>query len=48
MKKFWNIYKRRGVNWLAHILRRNWLLHEAINGQMTEGKRSRMKKNTAP
>ena len=29
---------RRKVNWIGHILRRNCLLHNAIEGQMTEVK----------
>ena len=29
---------RRKVNWIGHILRRNCLLHDAIEGQMTEVK----------
>ena len=29
---------RRKANWIGHILRRNCLLHEAIEGQMTEEK----------
>ena len=32
-----NILCRKG-NWIGHILRRNCLLHEAIEGQMTEVK----------
>ena len=27
---------RRKANWISHILRRNCLLHEAIEGRMTE------------
>ena len=27
---------RRKANWIGHILRRNCLLHDAIEGQMTE------------
>ena len=27
---------RRNVNWIGHILIRNCLLHEAIDGQITE------------
>ena len=26
---------RRKANWIGHILRRNFLLHDAIEGQMT-------------
>ena len=29
---------RRKANWIGHILRRNYLLHDAIKGQMTEVK----------
>ena len=29
---------RRNSNWIGHILRRNCLLHDAIEGQMTEVK----------
>ena len=29
---------RRNANWIGHILRRNCLLHDAIEGQMTEVK----------
>ena len=29
---------RRKPNWVGHILRRNCLLHDAIEGQMTEVK----------
>ena len=29
---------RRKVNWICHILRRNYLLHDVIEGQMTEMK----------
>ena len=32
-----NILHRK-VNWIGHILRRNCLLHDAIEGQMTEVK----------
>ena len=28
----------RKANWIGHILRRNCLLHDAIEGQMTEVK----------
>jgi hypothetical protein len=34
---------RRKANWIGQILRRNCLLHDAIEGQMR-----RKKKNTAP
>ena len=30
---------RRKANWIGHILRRKGLLHDAIEGQMTEAKR---------
>ena len=33
-----NIILRRKANWIGHILRRNCLLHDAIEGQMTEVK----------
>ena len=33
------LLNKRKVNWIDHILRRNCLLHDAIEGQMTEGKR---------
>ena len=33
----------RKVNWIGHILRRNCLLHDAIEGQMTEVKEIRRK-----
>ena len=41
---------RREANWIGHILRRNCLLHDAVEGQMTEVKRvgKEKKKNTAP
>ena len=29
---------RRKVNWIGHILRINYLLHDAIEGQTTEVK----------
>jgi hypothetical protein len=29
---------RRKANWIGHILRRNCLLHDAIEGEMTEVK----------
>ena len=32
-----DILRRKG-NWIGHILRRNCLLHNAIEGQMTEVK----------
>ena len=32
-----NVVRRR-ANWFGHILRRNCLLHDAIDGQMTEAK----------
>jgi hypothetical protein len=38
---------RKNDNWISHILRRNCLLHDAIEGQMTN-ERGRNKKNTAP
>ena len=33
-----NIILRRKANWIGHILRRNCLLHDAIEGQMTKVK----------
>ena len=33
-----NNSQHRKVNWIGHILRRNCLLHDVIEGQMTEGK----------
>ena len=33
----YNILRRKG-NWIGHILRRNCLLHDANEGQMTEVK----------
>ena len=30
--------QRRKANWIGHILRRNYLLHDAIEGQMMEVK----------
>ena len=33
-----NIILRRKVNWIGHILRRNCLLHDAIEGQITKVK----------
>ena len=41
-----NNIQRRKANWIGHILRINFLLHDTIEGQMTR-ERSR-KKNTAP
>ena len=38
----------RKANWIGHILRRNCLLHDAIDVQMMGSERSRKKKNTAP
>jgi hypothetical protein len=43
-----NIILNRKANWTGHILRRNCLLQNAIEGQMTESERSRKKKNIAP
>ena len=42
-----NILRRKG-NWIGHILKRNCLLHDAIEGHMTEIKGVRRRKNTAP
>ena len=43
-------YQLSLTNWFYHILRRNCLLHDAVEGQMTEVKRvgKEKKKNTAP
>ena len=38
---------RRKVNWIGHILRRNYLLNDAIEGRNDGNGRSRKKKNTA-
>ena len=37
-RKLLNNILRRKVNWIGHtsILRRNFLLHDALEGQMTE------------
>ena len=37
-KRTLNDILRRKANWIGHILRRNCLLHNAIEGQMTEVK----------
>ena len=37
-KTLLNNILRIKVNWIGHILRRNCLLHDAIDGQMTEVK----------
>jgi hypothetical protein len=37
-KTLLNDILRRKTNWIGHILRRNYLLHDAIEGQMTEMK----------
>ena len=37
---------RRKANWIGHILRRNRLLHDDIEGQMTEMKRVRIIRRT--
>ena len=34
--KLLNNILRRKANWIGHILRRNCVLHDAIEGQMTE------------
>ena len=39
---------RRKANWICHILRRNCLLHDDIEGQMTEVEGIGRRKNTAP
>ena len=41
-----NIFDQK-ANWFSHILRRNHLLHDTIEGKMTR-ERSRKKKNIAP
>ena len=47
LMKFLKVQERRGhlndiirikANWIGHILRKNYLLHDAIEGQMTEVK----------
>ena len=47
MKKFLDVYERRTLlnnilrrkgNWIGHILGRNCLVHDAVEGQMTEVK----------
>ena len=38
MNTLLNYILRRKVNWIGHILRRNFLLHDTIGGQMTEVK----------
>ena len=38
---------RRKANWIGHILRRNFLFHDVVEGQVTR-EWSRKKKNTAP
>ena len=37
-RTFINNILSRKANWIGHILRRNCLLHDAIEGQMTEMK----------
>ena len=37
-KTLLNNILRSKVNWIGHILRRNCLLHDTIEGQMTEEK----------
>ena len=37
-RAFLNNILRRKANWIGHILRRNSLLYDAIEGQMTEMK----------
>ena len=43
-----NTILRRKANLIGHILWRNCLFHDAIEGQMTGNERSRKKKNRAP
>ena len=38
----------RKANWIGHILRINWLIHDGIEGQMTEERSRKKKKNIAP
>ena len=38
MRKLLNNILRRKAKWISHILRRNWLPHDVIEGQMTEVK----------
>ena len=46
INKFLNVEERRGkANWIGHILRRNCLLHDAIEGQMT-GKKGVRRRRT--
>jgi hypothetical protein len=42
-----NILRRKG-HWIGHILRRNCLLHDAIEGQMTEEKRVGRRRTQLP
>ena len=37
-KMLLNNILRRKANWIGHILRRNFLFHDVIDGQMQEGK----------
>ena len=39
---------RRNANWIGHILRRNCLLHDAIERHMTEVKGVERRKTTVP
>ena len=39
MRTLLNNILRRKANWFGHILRRNCILHDATDGQMTEVKR---------
>ena len=48
MKTLMNNILRRKGNWINHILRRNCLLHDAIEGADGGSERSRKEKNTAP
>ena len=47
-RTFLNNALRRKANWIGHILRRNCILHDAIEGQKTEvrgvGRRRRRKR----
>ena len=37
-RKFLNNILRRKANWIGHIMKRNYLLHDTIGGHMTEMK----------
>ena len=46
-RRLLNNILRRKANWFGHILRRNCLLHDVIEGQMTELKKKKKKKSAA-